>query len=69
MAGAAGPALEKLYASPFVRVGSGFTDAAGAFRLELSARDFNLRGTAEQRPDLVLVVLAPEESPASSASV
>lgn len=59
--GAAGPAVEKLYASPSARVGSGLTDASGAFRLELSPRDFNLRGTEEQRPDLVLVVLAPEE--------
>ncbi len=51
----------KLYASPSSRIGSAVTDASGAFRLEFSPRDFNLRSEDEQRPDLVLAVLAPDE--------
>ena len=61
-----GPAAEtpddvaRLYASASARVASAFTDELGGFRVEFSPRDFNVRGTDEQRPDLVLVVLAPE---------
>jgi hypothetical protein len=60
--GAAAPGdVRKLYASPTARVCSGWTDSSGGFRLEFSPRDFNVRTVDEQRPDLVLVVLAPEE--------
>jgi hypothetical protein len=43
------------------RIGSVITDASGKFVIEISARDFNLPGKTEQRPDLVLLVLAPDE--------
>ena len=60
--GAAAPGdVGKLYASPTARVCSGWTDSSGGFRLEFSPGDFNVRTAEEQRPDLVLVVLAPEE--------
>lgn len=43
------------------RIGSTITDAAGGFRFEATPKDFNLGGQTEQKPDLVLVVLAPDE--------
>ncbi len=43
------------------RIGSVITDVKGAFSFDFSSRDFNLRGKTEQRPDLFLVVLAPDE--------
>ena len=43
------------------RVGSCLTDSAGQFAFEVTAKDFNLPGKNEQKPDLVLVVLAPDE--------
>jgi hypothetical protein len=43
------------------RVGSCLTDSAGQFAFEVTARDFNLPGKNEQKPDLVLVILAPDE--------
>ncbi|MBZ5650805.1 MAG: hypothetical protein LAO18_10010 [Acidobacteriia bacterium] len=43
------------------RVGSCLTDSAGQFAFEVTAKDFNLPGKNEQKPDLVLVVLGPDE--------
>lgn len=43
------------------RVGSVITDDAGRFTFEVTPQDFNLPGKNEQKPDLVLLVLAPDE--------
>jgi hypothetical protein len=43
------------------RVGSVYTDASGNFRFDITTKDFNLPRKTEQKPDLVLLVLAPEE--------
>jgi hypothetical protein len=43
------------------RIGSVITDAAGTFSFDVSAKDFNSARTSEQKPDLVLLVLAPDE--------
>lgn len=43
------------------RIGSGITDVSGNFVFEVTAKDFNLPRKAEQKPDLVLLVLAPDE--------
>ena len=43
------------------RIGSVITDASGKFVFEVTSRDFNLPRSKEQKPDLVLLVLAPDE--------
>jgi hypothetical protein len=44
------------------RIGSVITDASGQFRFDVIPKDFNLPGTTpETKPDLVMVVLAPDE--------
>src|SRR5215471_1732573 len=44
------------------RIGSVITDTSGNIRFEVIPNDFNLPGKQiEQKPDLVLVVLAPDE--------
>lgn len=44
------------------RIGSTLTDASGEFLFDVIPKDFNLPPkTTEQKPDLVLLVLAPEE--------
>lgn len=43
------------------RMGSTLTDTAGRFTLEVTRQDFNIPGRSEQKPDLMLVVLAPDE--------
>jgi hypothetical protein len=43
------------------RIGSCMTDNSGQFVFEVTAKDFNLTGKTEQKPDLVLLVLAPDE--------
>jgi hypothetical protein len=43
------------------RIGSVITDASGHFRLDVIPKDFNLPRTTETKPDLVMVVLAPDE--------
>jgi hypothetical protein len=43
------------------RIGSVITDSSGKFVFEVTPKDFNLPGKAEQKPDLLLVVLAPDE--------
>ena len=43
------------------RVGSAATKPSGEWVVELTAKDFNLPRKAEQKPDLVLLVLAPDE--------
>src|SRR5262245_16287326 len=44
------------------RAGSAVTDASGNVRFEITPNDFNLtRNQLERKPDLVLVVLAPDE--------
>lgn len=43
------------------RVGCASTKLSGEFVIELTARDFNLSRKTEQKPDLILVVLAPDE--------
>lgn len=49
------------------RLGSVITDAQGNFALTYDDRDFQRAGP-ERRPDLVLSVLAPEETPAATAA-
>ena len=43
------------------RLGSVLTDATGGFTLAVATRDLTLGKSTEQRPDLVLLVLAPDE--------
>jgi hypothetical protein len=43
------------------RVGSASTSQSGEFVINLTTKDFNLSGKTEQKPDLVLLVLAPDE--------
>jgi len=43
------------------RIGSVATDANGRFTLDVLPRDFNLPRKNEQKPDLILLVLAPDE--------
>ena len=43
------------------RVGSVCTGASGEFLIELTPKDFNLPRKNEQKPDLMLLVLAPDE--------
>src|SRR5215831_8770648 len=43
------------------RIGSVVTDCSGRFLLEVKNRDFNLPGRTEQKPDLILLVMAPDE--------
>lgn len=43
------------------RMASGITDTAGKFSFEVTPKDFNLPRQSEQKPDLVLLVLAPDE--------
>src|SRR5690606_26343331 len=43
------------------RVGSTVTDASGTFSVVIGPRDLTVARRAEQRPDLVLLVLAPDE--------
>jgi hypothetical protein len=43
------------------RVGSEVTDKNGQVRFELNPVDWNLPGRDEQKPDLIMVVLAPDE--------
>lgn len=43
------------------RAGSAATKPSGEFVIEFTARDFNLPRKAERKPDLVLLVLAPDE--------
>jgi len=43
------------------RIGSAITDASGRFRFDVVRKDFNLPRTTETKPDLVLVVLAPDQ--------
>ena len=43
------------------RVGNATTKASGEFLINLTARDFNLPRRTEQKPDLILLVLAPDE--------
>lgn len=58
------PAIDKDIAGLYAdadRIGSVITDAQGRFTFEIIPKDFNLPGRSEQKPDLVLVVLAPDE--------
>ena len=50
------------------RLGSVLTDATGSFTLQYDDADFRRRNPDEQRPDLVVVVRAPEETGADSDS-
>jgi hypothetical protein len=43
------------------RVASEITDASGQFTFQVTTKDFNLPRKTEQKPDLVLLVLAPDE--------
>jgi hypothetical protein len=43
------------------RIGSVITDSSGKFVFDVTSKDFNLPRKAEQKPDLLLVVLAPDE--------
>ena len=43
------------------RLASGITDASGQCTFQVSPKNFNLPRKAEQKPDLVLLVLAPDE--------
>ncbi|MFI6360582.1 hypothetical protein ACIBJF_50615 [Streptomyces sp. NPDC050743] len=43
------------------RLGSRITDANGAFAVDYEDAEFQIRNPKEKRPDLVLMVLAPEE--------
>lgn len=43
------------------RIGSASTSPTGEFAIHLTAGDFNLPRRADQKPDLVLLVLAPDE--------
>lgn len=43
------------------RIGSVITDASGQFRFDVIPKDFNLPRTTETKPDLIMVVLAPDE--------
>jgi hypothetical protein len=43
------------------RLGSVITNSAGSFVLEVTSKDFNLARKVEQKPDLLLLVLAPDE--------
>jgi hypothetical protein len=54
------PDLNMLYTMAD-RVGSVLTDENGRFLFEINKRDFNLPSGKEQKPDLLLMVLAPDE--------
>ncbi len=55
------PDLSTLYRA-CDRIGSASTDESGAFSFEILPRDFNaLQKKTEQKPDLLILVLAPEE--------
>jgi hypothetical protein len=43
------------------RVGSASTRPSGEFVIQLTAKDFNLSRKPEQKPDLILLLLAPDE--------
>ena len=43
------------------RVGSVITNRSGEFEFQVGAKDFNLPGKSEQKPDLFLAVSAPDE--------
>ncbi|CAN7261571.1 hypothetical protein LJR225_001250 [Phenylobacterium sp. LjRoot225] len=43
------------------RIGSEITDRNGLVSFQISPADFNLPGRTEQKPDLIMVVLAPDE--------
>lgn len=43
------------------RLGSVITNSSGSFVLEVTSKDFNLARKVEQKPDLLLLVLAPDE--------
>jgi hypothetical protein len=43
------------------RIGSEVTDDNGIFHFDITQRDFNLPSGREQKPDLLLLVLAPDE--------
>lgn len=43
------------------RIGSVATDVSGQFNFEIFNRDINLPGKTEQKPDLIMLVLAPDE--------
>jgi hypothetical protein len=51
---------------PADRLGSVLTDETGSFTLQYEDADFRRRNPDEQRPDLVLVVRAPEETGSDS---
>jgi hypothetical protein len=55
------PAVATPVESPGDRLGSVLTDAQGAFELSFDDTEYQLRNPAEQRPDLLLLVMAPEE--------
>jgi hypothetical protein len=60
-----GPALSILAPSVQLagdRIGSVLTGADGSFRLEYDDSEFRIRNQNEQRPDLILLVMAPEEA-------
>ncbi|MCC6279948.1 MAG: hypothetical protein IT262_05075 [Saprospiraceae bacterium] len=48
------------------RIGSVLTDGNGAFTLQYEDTEFRVRNEDEKRPDLLLIVLAPERAGASS---
>jgi hypothetical protein len=50
------------------RLGSQLTDKAGAFSFSFEDEEFRIRNVKEKRPDLSLVVLAPEEPGADRQS-
>jgi hypothetical protein len=55
-----GGSVAKLYETG-KRVGSAATSATGEFVIHMMASDFNLANPTERKPDLVLLVLAPDE--------
>lgn len=55
------PAVATPVESPGDRLGSVLTDAQGAFELSFDDAEYQLRNPQEQRPDLLLLVMAPEE--------
>lgn len=61
-------AVPGVSASEGDRLGSVLTDANGAFSLDYDLADFQIRNPKEQRPDLQITVLAPEEPGRNEAS-
>ena len=51
------------------QIGSVITDSSGNFVFDVTSKDFNLPRKAEQKPDLLLVVLAPDEPGLDKTSV